>query len=163
MCSNSCSYPCLNHFQTLFLAIFFAAVCGDVLHADALEFYCSNFGGSGGHIRYATEYYFVTLEFAGVAVAVFFVVRLMGCSTKFYCVNLVILCDLAFCVCTALLILVSVLNTPSFLYRALLSSSSFYLLCAASSQTMTMTLTVLLRCVVEGARQVRTTSEDNIL
>lgn len=59
------------------MTIFFAAVCGDILHADALEYYCSNAAGLGGHIRYATEYYFVTLEFAGAAVAVVFVVRLI--------------------------------------------------------------------------------------
>ena len=69
----------LTHcFKTLFVTIFFAAVCGDILHADAMQYYCSNRSGLGGHIRYATEYYFVTLEFAGAAVAVFFVVRLTG-------------------------------------------------------------------------------------
>ena len=52
-----------------------------------MEFYCSNNAGSGGHIRYATEYYFVTLEFAGVAVAIFFVVRLTDCSTFIHCCN----------------------------------------------------------------------------
>jgi hypothetical protein len=55
-------------FLTWFVAAFFFGVSGVVMNDAAQSFSCS----TPGHIRYAGEHYFVTLEFAGVCVATIF-------------------------------------------------------------------------------------------